>query len=288
MPNYYVNNFFSSHFSFDNNPKMECIGILVKNTENWQANLHSHDNIEILLVTQGNGWIELNKIIYSLKKGFLVIIPPGIEHREGVTYESDFVFYYIRIKNVNIDLLSHIGIQTEAIIPLTQTGDFYFRLLSIFKDIMKECSIQNLWYEKVCSNLVIEITVLISRILNKYYDNSVNSDSLSLAEKVKHYIDANFRQHLTVTRIAEIFHVSPDHISRIFKNDIKTSIISYIHANRMKEAKKILSETELPIETIAVNIGYNTVSYFYKVFKQIHNITPGEFRKMQKENYGIV
>ncbi|WP_110934024.1 response regulator [Paenibacillus bouchesdurhonensis] len=101
---------------------------------------------------------------------------------------------------------------------------------------------------------------------------------LNLAE-IKHYVDTNFCEPITLEQIAGAFFVSKEYLSRAFKNEFRQTLSDYILQLRMGKSKELLLEGKLPIKTIAESCGYEEIAYFYRVFKKHFGVAPGEMRK---------
>ena len=61
------------------------------------------------------------------------------------------------------------------------------------------------------------------------------------------------------------------------------SPVSYIRLQRIEEAKKLLTGTDIPISEISYSVGYEDVNYFHRVFKKLTNETPSNYRKITRE-----
>ena len=80
------------------------------------------------------------------------------------------------------------------------------------------------------------------------------------------------------TSIADQFKISPSYLSRIFKADMGIGIVDYIHTVRTEAAKKLLLETELSTNDIAVEVGFSNRWVLTRVFKKVVGVTPGVYR----------
>lgn len=112
-----------------------------------------------------------------------------------------------------------------------------------------------------------------------------NSDlNKNLIENVKDYIEENIDQQITLAEVAEHFHLSQGHLSRTFKEQTGFSFSSYIRDKKFdKGAKMLIDNSELAIKEIARKLGYLNSSYFSKLFKERHGMTPSQYRK----KYGV-
>lgn len=101
-----------------------------------------------------------------------------------------------------------------------------------------------------------------------------------MATIVKEYIDEHYAQEINRSTIADFVFLSPDHVARIFKKEMNTSLGAYIIERRLVTAEHLLTTTTLPINVIATKVGYDNYSYFTKLFKKHSKYTPQDFRQL--------
>lgn len=84
---------------------------------------------------------------------------------------------------------------------------------------------------------------------------------------------------LNLNSCAQILEMSPHHLSQIINQFYNKSFSEYINEFRIEEAKKLIRDTDLKIEAIAFESGFNSPTAFYTAFKKFTNQTPTQFRK---------
>ena len=87
--------------------------------------------------------------------------------------------------------------------------------------------------------------------------------------------------------IADDFQLSLPTLSRMIKKETGFTFQELLMRKRFQKAVMFLIETELPVEEIAVNIGYENHSYFYRQFKARYGMTPNQYRKLHKNDETI-
>jgi YesN/AraC family two-component response regulator len=105
---------------------------------------------------------------------------------------------------------------------------------------------------------------------------------LSPVEQVLKYIESLPSGQVTLAEAAKHVHMNPSYLSQLFKQQTGTNFIDYVTRLRLKEAKRLLSSTTLRISEIAERLGYSDLAYFTNIFKKVCQVTPSEYRKMQK------
>jgi len=95
------------------------------------------------------------------------------------------------------------------------------------------------------------------------------------------YINNNFTEQIEIPYLASLSGISTEYFCRIFKKNYHMSPIEYITTLRLKEAsQKLLNEKSMSIAQVGESVGYNSPSYFIKLFKKNMNLTPSEFRNL--------
>jgi len=100
--------------------------------------------------------------------------------------------------------------------------------------------------------------------------------------EVKKYVKGHLSDNISVTNIAEELHFNAQYLMRSFKNKTGMSIVEYITQERMNMAKKILKNTELPIKTVSIMVGYEDYAYFTRVFKKEVGESPTTYRNSRR------
>jgi AraC family transcriptional regulator len=93
------------------------------------------------------------------------------------------------------------------------------------------------------------------------------------------FMHDNYSRELALEEIASAAYLSEYHFARVFKQITGLTPHSYLANIRLERARKLLTETLLPINQIAAMVGYQSQSHFTKIFKAVTGVTPGAFRE---------
>lgn len=111
---------------------------------------------------------------------------------------------------------------------------------------------------------------------------------LKMRKKKKHpesiepaltHIDANFMLNEPIAAYAKICHMSESHFFHLFQQHLKATPIEYRNTLRIRQAAKLLLETNYSIEHISSMMGFESSIYFRRVFKAMYGTTPSRFRR---------
>lgn len=109
---------------------------------------------------------------------------------------------------------------------------------------------------------------------------AVSSDSRRV-QRVKEFIDSNYRNEIRLQELAEMSSMTPTAFSRFFKLRTAKSISEYIIDVRLGHASRLLADSTMAVVEICYHCGFNNISNFNRIFKKRRGCTPTEFR----ENY---
>ncbi len=112
----------------------------------------------------------------------------------------------------------------------------------------------------------------------------VVKESESVVQIIQRYVTAHIDQDMPRDMLAELVFLHPDHLSRLFKKETGYSLSDFVIVERIKLAKKILTQTDIPISAVAVSVGYSNFSHFSKIFKKYVKCGPMEYRSRHKPN----
>lgn len=104
-----------------------------------------------------------------------------------------------------------------------------------------------------------------------------------VAKEAAAYMAAHMDQHVTISELADRFHVSQTHLKQAFKGVYGVPIFSYIRIQKMQSAALMLIHSQRPILEIANECGYDNGSKFAGAFKEIMGETPTEYRKAHQK-----
>lgn len=96
---------------------------------------------------------------------------------------------------------------------------------------------------------------------------------------VLNYIRTNLDKSLSVSELSQKAYMSESNFHRVFKNEIGVSPIEFINEERMKKATLLLRNSRRKIEDIYLACGFNSLSYFTRLFKRKYHVSPNQYRK---------
>ena len=104
----------------------------------------------------------------------------------------------------------------------------------------------------------------------------------TIVKTTKQFLDHNYHKDLSLNDVADVVHVSPSYLSRVFSRELVVPFKKYLIDLRLDQAKRLLLSTNKLIGEVALAVGYQDTSYFCRIFKQREGCSPNQFRAQNK------
>ncbi|REK71645.1 bifunctional transcriptional activator/DNA repair enzyme AdaA [Paenibacillus paeoniae] len=101
------------------------------------------------------------------------------------------------------------------------------------------------------------------------------------SEQIAAYVDRHYMENIDLVTLSEICHGSPYHLHRTFKKTTGMTPLAYVQQVRMKNAERLLIETDSSITHIGELVGIRNTPYFITLFKKMNGFTPAVFRQQR-------
>lgn len=118
-----------------------------------------------------------------------------------------------------------------------------------------------------------------SHILKKLKEELEEKNNYTVL-RTQRYIDAHYKEPLTLQSISKALHISPYYLCHIFKENTDSSVMEYLNTSRINAAKELLKTESGSVKDIAFETGFSDPNYFCRVFKRVTGITPSAFRRL--------
>ncbi len=231
--------------------------------------MHWHDFIEIEFIVSGNADHHLNDISYALVPGSSHIMTEQDFH--AITALTDLTLYCIHF-NKNF-LPEELRLQlsfTNLYCQFEEPRSNW--VLQLLEHLEEESTNSDPFCRIQQKNILSQLFV---QIIRKVRPNA--STPLPILEAIS-YINNNFYAPLTLKKLASHYGFSPNYFGHLFKTQIGQSFNDYLISVRLQYACRLLSCTSLTTKEIAFSSGFQSVEYFFYVFKHKKSMTPSEYR----------
>ncbi len=249
------------------------------------ANMHFHDEIEILYVKEGDFFIETPGKKYSIEPGSVVFISTGTPHStmtQSLSGAYDFIQfrledYFNSAEKYAYKYLPILAAYEDA--PPVVVFEKGSEICGFMQEIINEYLNKNTAYDVYINSAIYKIIGFLYRagVLVKPKEN-FDKKQIKRMIPILEYIDENCGNDITLDDVSNAFGFNPSYFSRVFKSAAGMGYSDYLNFVRIHKAEILLKESDLSIVDIAVNTGFSSASYFNKVFKRIKNCSPTQYR----------
>lgn len=133
-----------------------------------------------------------------------------------------------------------------------------------------------------CGDAINQIRQTAHAIINKI--EAKKSDRKRSLGEVLAYLNEHYMENIRLDTIADQFHYNKEYLTTVFKKKYGLSIGEYVVKLKIEDVKRQLRYSTKNMDEIMLTLGYSDVSYFYRQFKKVEGISPGQYRKKYNES----
>jgi AraC-like DNA-binding protein len=255
--------------------------------------LHFHQFCELVWVEKGHGKIIIGDYVGDYSEGELIMEGAGLPH----LWKSDEIFY--KKRKGALTAVTCIYFPTDLLESFSDDE----AVLSAGRDLMNRAQ-RGLRFFGATREAVIGLMKLTAEskgleqlanflkiidLLNKtkeyqplagvIYKNSHSPYDIDRFNEVYQFLLNNFHHDIMLEEIARICNLTPTAFCRYFKMRTQKNFSRFLNEMRIGHACKLLQDETVSIKNICYECGYNNPVNFFKFFKLITKMTPGEYRK---------
>lgn len=272
------------------------INRVIRDYEYNMLSKHVHNNeYEIYYLLEGERNYFIEDRTYLVKKGSLVLINKGQIHKTGVAGGKSYhdrILIELKIEPFQTFMQTTCGISLSeffasncGIIKLDSNGQHYVKslLLGITEELhQKQPHYDTMAMMKLNALLVFALRNNLKETPGEVSDIAITAKHKKVSE-VASYITSHSTEVKSLEDIAGRFYINKCYLSRIFKEVTGFTVSEYINNNRIQKARQLLLDTNLSITEIAASLGYESITYFEKVFSNFTETSPLKYRKQCRE-----
>ncbi|WP_276356214.1 AraC family transcriptional regulator [Cohnella caldifontis] len=256
---------------------------------------HSHLGIELLWIHQGKGTMIVNNTRYEIRPGMFCMFQPyqlhhlKLEYEDGQSFERSLAIFEPTMFESYFEpwpsLHSFYRFLSFGQLPYPCLYDIdgHPQLDSLFRGMNEQ--LPTLTGADMLEEISLFLVGLI-RFLKAAWER-LGPDAKAYhtrrksrqVEPILSWIEAHYASPFRLEEMARSLHLSPYHLSHLFKEATGVSITEYMAARRIHQAVRLLTTTDKPVSWIAEAVGLTNASYFCKLFKSHMGIAPHQYRK---------
>lgn len=194
---------------------------------------------------------------------------------QGFLKEAEAVFEVIKSGSCSVTTAKGMLLQVVSVIYRTGSD----------KKLFEEDDVASLFSYVDRIKSIDEYYIWINALAEHFRDTAENKDSggqRHFIRRVEEYIVENISNDISLNNVAEAMNISPNYLSRIFREETGESFSGFVQDKKLERAAELLLTTKLSVSEIAKQSGYANEAYFSKLFKSRYSTTPGQYRKINK------
>jgi AraC-like DNA-binding protein len=249
--------------------------------------VHRLTYYDITLITCGTGFFRIDTQEYNVKEGDVIFSRPGeIRHwdKDNITdgfaliFEEEFLLSFFN----DPGFLKHLAyFQPGSASKIILESIIYKRILGLIENIKHEIDAYRVKDKHILRALLYETLMLLHReytTVNGLPCGNRKTTNTHI-DKFTDLVNSNFKCYHSTRYYADKLCITPNYLNEIIKSATGVSAKQYIQDRIILEVKKMLSYTNLQISEIAVDLGFDDLSYFIRFFHRQTGFTPMEYRK---------
>ncbi len=251
----------------------------------YQMPYHWHPEYEIIRILSGSFHLTLDNQTFVVNKGDLLFLQDGTLHGgipDNCIYDCLVFDMRLLLKESNICAkLTQKIIQHEIVIK-QQLPNNLINLQNIINNLFLAMDEKKTGYEFLTQGYLYQ---LMGFLLSEHlYEVNTNISQLSqqhviLFKRVLSYIEDHYTEHIALEDLSRIAGMNPKYFCRFFREMSHRTPIDYLNYYRIECACGQLSTSGNAIIEVALNCGFNDISYFIKTFRKYKGITPKQYLK---------
>ena len=261
---------------------------------------HEHEFIEIVYVASGKGTHIVKDKKDFISEGNIILLNAHVAHEyyaepgmplelrncicQPLSVDSSFkdckdfldVAYHYLFRSFYSD-----DDPKDYIILMEETPK---EIGAIFENMYVEYGKKENGYKQILKSELIKLLIMVFRLYRKSTEKKQNIPFYKklIVENTYQYIKEHYAENIKYEQLAERSYLSLSCFSKIFKEVTGVTVTAVLQNYRIEASCDLLKNTRLPITEIASAVGYTDAKHYYKLFRQIKSVTPGEYRKKNR------
>ncbi|RIX52649.1 AraC family transcriptional regulator [Paenibacillus nanensis] len=254
---------------------------------------HWHDEAEFFYCLQGETLFQVDTDYFVVRAGEAVFVDGGDIHAAHAHGDDGCSFFSLVFNTSLLASANYDAVQEKLVLPLVERQATFPRhikpedpysagLIAHIAAIMNSCSEELPGFEgAVKGRLYLMLAELAAsgKSCSRTASSRSESSKIERLKTVIQYIQQNYERQIRLSELAALIPMSEGHFSRFFKSMTRQTPMDYINSYRIRQAAELLRQPERKISAIALEVGFDNISYFIRVFRKTMNCSPSDFRK---------
>lgn len=238
------------------------------------------NDIKIAFATQGSCRITTAELEHEVGPGDMVILPPYTLHNVDFTTEGavESFEFHISISPAHAQQWFIDNLKGQIYFPGVITPELRQRIMDVYEQTRAKAQGNYLLTKHILVELLLRTLLYTDRQELGTLNRSLGSRERTAADFLR-YVDEHYRENLRTKDICRELNVSASYLFRCMQDVVGMTTTQYITHYKLLRAKDLLKTGDRNIQEVSDYLGFSTVYYFSRLFKQHFHETPSGFMK---------
>ena len=278
--------------------------VKIKKSCELQGDWTDIDHVLIYIAAGENTYL-MGHNSYRLTPGSFLLIPPYVPHRMVSPSDSMLVQYVVHFdfysdpermllphqsaKNLQRQLPERENLLKGGALYSSFSDESMLIFENLFLSMFREFNNNDCGHRLMLRGYATQMIAMLLRRIASTKSNQLTQDAKisktwKLIKQAQEYIYTHYGEKLSNEIISEAVGVSPNYLSKIFRENTGLSLCSYVQSYRIDVAQKMLVNEKCNITEAALRCGFSSIHVFSKTFKAIRGVSPTAYLSlMDKE-----
>lgn len=239
---------------------------------------HWHEHVEFLYFFDGEGDFNCNGNIYNISAGDFIVVNTNELH--SYIIKTPLSYFYIHLYP---SFFSDVNFENRILENYIHNDSYIKKCLY---DMYNESNKTTIGSDMLLKSHAYRLMAYLAQNYTVTHLSPQEYDAyfakLCRINSIIKYISLHYQEKVTTESLAKMCFLNKSYFCRFFKDATGKTITNYINEMRIEKASVFLRNTNESITTIAMNVGFDDVNYFDRVFKRIKKVSPGEYRRTKE------
>lgn len=287
-----IKKLFDDYVVSKKNIKQNSHVTILKHMRYFPSMMYSHDFFEMIYLLSGDSCsVKTKSSDITLIKEDILFLPPDTEHSVEI-FSNSIVISFLIHKNYFSSMYNNILKEKNVLSSFLMQGlynkndkasllfhtlgdnDIYHLIETILVENITNSQFSNIMTEALL--LAVINFLLRNHINNVEYEDNLN-ELPQLISGIILYIQNNIKD-VSLNSMAKAFNYTPSYLSKLIKAKTNSTFSEIVQKERIQRASSLLINTNMSIENIAYEVGYETHRQFNRVFKSVTSSSPLSYR----------
>lgn len=263
---------------------------VVRDSEFTMPMKHVHDSYELYVLLEGERYYFIDQETYQVETGMIVLVKRNQIHKTSMAANSYHDRILFQLKGESFDPF----LRANGLLSLEELFSLHYgiikpdpkaweQILQILGQIQYELEKRQDRYQVMVKLKVCELMLYLSRYRKRASFNpegqKVQTPKHQKVHEVADYLLNHCETGESLEEMGARFYVSKSYLCRIFKEVTGFTVNEYLNMSRIQKAQKLLKNSSYSITEISGILGFESLTYFERVFKKLTDTTPYQYRK---------